>query len=36
MLEGFRRGVRIRDCYPIVDIRPGTYYACLKDFMEAV
>jgi len=35
MLEGFRRDIPIRDLCRREGIRPGTYYAWLKDFMEA-
>ena len=35
MLEGFRRDTPIRDLCCREGIRPGTYYAWLKDFMEA-
>jgi transposase len=34
-LEGFRRDTPIRDLCRREGIRPGTYYAWLKDFMEA-
>ena len=34
MLEGFRRDTPIRDLCRREGIRPGTYYAWLKDFME--
>ena len=34
-LEGFRRDTPIRDICRREGIRPGTYYAWLKDFMEA-
>jgi transposase len=35
VLEGFRRDVPIRDLCRREGIRPSTYYAWLKDFMEA-
>ncbi len=35
VLEGFRRDTRIRDLCRREGIRPSTYYAWLKDFMEA-
>ena len=35
VLEGFRRDTPIRDLCRRESIRPGTYYAWLKDFMEA-
>jgi len=35
VLEGFRRNTPIRDLCCREGIRPGTYYAWLKDFMEA-
>ncbi len=35
MLEGFRRDTPIRDLCRREGIRPSTYYAWLKDFMEA-
>lgn len=35
ILEGFRRDTPIRDLCRREGIRPGTYYAWLKDFMEA-
>ena len=35
VLEGFRRDAPIRDLCRREGIRPGTYYAWLKDFMEA-
>ena len=35
VLEGFRRDTPIRDLYRREGIRPSTYYAWLKDFMEA-
>jgi transposase len=35
VLEGFRRDTPIRDLCRRECIRPGTYYAWLKDFMEA-
>jgi transposase len=35
VLEGFRRDRPIRDLCRREGIRPGTYYAWLKDFMEA-
>ncbi len=35
VLEGFRRDTPIRDLCRREGIRPGTYYAWLKDFMEA-
>ena len=35
VLEGFRRDTLIRDLCRREGIRPGTYYAWLKDFMEA-
>jgi transposase len=35
VLEGFRRDIPIRDLCRREGIRPGTYYAWLKDFMEA-
>jgi transposase len=35
VLEGFRRDTPIRDLCRREDIRPNTYYAWLKDFMEA-
>ena len=35
VLEGFRRDTPIRDLCRREDIRPSTYYAWLKDFMEA-
>jgi len=35
VLEGFRRDVPIRDLCRRENIRPTTYYAWLKDFMEA-
>jgi transposase len=35
VLEGFRRDTPIRDICRREGIRPGTYYAWLKDFMEA-
>jgi transposase len=34
VLEGFRRDTPIRDLCRREGIRPGTYYAWLKDFME--
>ena len=34
VLEGFRRDTPIRDLCRGEGIRPGTYYAWLKDFME--
>ena len=34
MLEGFRRDTPIRDLCRREGIRPSTYYAWLKDFME--
>ena len=34
-LEGFRRDTPIRDLCRREGIKPGTYYAWLKDFMEA-
>ena len=34
MLEGFRRDIPIRDLYRREGIRPSTYYAWLKDFIE--
>jgi transposase len=35
VLEGFRRDTPIRDICRREGIRPATYYAWLKDFMEA-
>ncbi len=35
VLEGFRRDTPIRDLCRREGIRPATYYAWLKDFMEA-
>ncbi|MDP6448692.1 MAG: transposase [Dehalococcoidales bacterium] len=35
VLEGFRRDTPIRDLCRREGIRPSTYYAWLKDFMEA-
>ena len=35
VLEGFRRDTPIRDLCHREGIRPSTYYAWLKDFMEA-
>jgi transposase len=35
VLEGFRREIPIRDLCRREGIRPSTYYAWLKDFMEA-
>ena len=35
VLEGFRRDIPIRDLCRREVIRPSTYYAWLKDFMEA-
>ena len=35
VLEGFRRDTPIRDLCHREGIHPGTYYAWLKDFMEA-
>jgi len=35
VLEGFRRDTPIRDICGREGIRPSTYYAWLKDFMEA-
>jgi len=35
VLEGFRRDIPIRDLCRREGIRSGTYYAWLKDFMEA-
>jgi len=35
VLEGFRRDTSIRDLCRREGIRPSTYYAWLKDFMEA-
>ena len=35
VLEGFRRDIPIRDLCRQEGIHPGTYYAWLKDFMEA-
>jgi transposase len=35
VLEGFRRDTPIRDICRREGIHPGTYYAWLKDFMEA-
>jgi len=35
VLEGFRRDTPIRDLRRREGIRPSTYYAWLKDFMEA-
>ena len=35
VLEGFRREVSIRELCRREGIRPSTYYAWLKDFMEA-
>jgi transposase len=35
VLEGFRRDTPIRDLCHREGIKPGTYYAWLKDFMEA-
>ena len=35
VLEGFRRDSPIRDLCKREGIHPGTYYAWLKDFMEA-
>ena len=34
VLEGFRRDIPIRDLCRREGIRPSTYYAWLKDFME--
>ena len=35
VLEGFRRDTPVRDLCRREGIQPGTYYAWLKDFMEA-
>jgi transposase len=35
VLEGFRRDTPVRDLCHREGINPGTYYAWLKDFMEA-
>jgi transposase len=35
VLEGFRRDTPVRDLCRREGINPGTYYAWLKDFMEA-
>jgi transposase len=35
VLEGFRRDTPIRDLCRREGIKPSTYYAWLKDFMEA-
>jgi transposase len=35
VLEGFRRDIPIRDLCHREGIKPSTYYAWLKDFMEA-
>jgi len=35
VLEGFRRDTPIRDLCRREGVHPGTYYAWLKDFMEA-
>ena len=35
VLEGFRRELTVADLCRREGIRPGTYYAWLKDFMEA-
>jgi len=35
VLEGFRRDISIRDLCRREGIQPSTYYAWLKDFMEA-
>ncbi|HEY56597.1 MAG TPA: transposase [Dehalococcoidia bacterium] len=35
VLEGFHRNTPIRDLYHREGIQPSTYYAWLKDFMEA-
>ncbi|MFC1911464.1 transposase [Chloroflexota bacterium] len=35
VLEGFRRDTPIRDLGRREGIKPSTYYAWLKDFMEA-
>jgi transposase len=35
VLEGFRRDTPIRDLCHREGIHPGTYYAWVKDFMEA-
>ena len=35
VLEGFRRDTPIRDLCHREEIKPSTYYAWLKDFMEA-
>lgn len=35
MMEGFRHDTPIRDLCRREGIRPSTYYAWLKDFMEA-
>ncbi len=35
VLEGFRRDIPVRDLCRREGIRPTTYYAWLKDFMEA-
>ena len=35
VLDGFRRDTPIRDLCRREGIKPGTYYAWLKDFMEA-
>ena len=35
VLEGFRRDITVRDLCRREGIRPTTYYAWLKDFMEA-
>jgi transposase len=35
VLEGFRRDTPIRDLCHCEGIKPSTYYAWLKDFMEA-
>ena len=35
VLEGFRRDISVRDLCRREGIRPTTYYAWLKDFMEA-
>ncbi len=35
VLEGFRRGVAVRDLCRREGIKPGAYYAWTKDFIEA-
>ena len=35
VLEGFRREIPVRDLCRREGIKPGAYYACTKDFIEA-